>query len=134
MRYAITSGVLAAKGILGECNYGLEIRKRLIPLVKSSATNRFLLNRIGDRGFKLAARYWMWDQKRKGDGLAFLRWLYSPGIFRKLLWPIVKLSMLKKKELPDGRVVTICHLGRHLREIFGSRVLQLWKLVNNGTV
>ena len=105
MRYAITSGVLAAKGILGECNYELEIRKRLIPLVKSSATNRFLLNRIGDRGFKLAARYWMWDQKRKGDGLAFLRWLYSPGIFRKLLWPIVKLSMLKKKELPDGRVV-----------------------------
>jgi|TARA_B110000914_G_C15519056_1_gene475675 flavin-dependent dehydrogenase len=105
MRYAITSGVLAAKGILGECDYEIEIRRRLIPLVKSSATNRFLLNRVGDRGFKLAARYWMWDQKRKGDGLAFLRWLYSPGIFRKLLWPFVKFSMLRKKQLSDGRMV-----------------------------
>ncbi|MGY8703015.1 MAG: NAD(P)-binding protein [Candidatus Poseidoniales archaeon] len=105
MRYAITSGVLAAKGILGECDYEIEIRRRLIPLVKSSATNRFLLNRVGDRGFKLAARYWMWDQKRKGDGLAFLRWLYSPGIFRKLLWPFVKFGMLRKKQLSDGRMV-----------------------------
>ena len=105
MRYAITSGALAAQSILGECNYEVEIRKRLVPLVKSSAINRFLLNRVGDRGFKLAARYWMWDQKRKGDGLAFMRWLYAPSIFRNLLWPIVKLSMLRRKRLDDGRFV-----------------------------
>ena len=98
MRYAITSGVLAAQSILGECDYEVEVRKRLVPLVKSSAINRFLLNRVGDRGFKLAARYWMWDQKRKGDGLAFMRWLYSPSILRNLLWPIVKLSMLKAEK------------------------------------
>ena len=105
MRYAITSGVLAAQSILGECDYEVEVRKRLVPLVKSSAINRFLLNRVGDRGFKLAARYWMWDQKRKGDGLAFMRWLYSPSIFRNLLWPIAKLSMLRRKRLDDGRFV-----------------------------
>ena len=105
MRYAITSGALAAQSILGECDYEVEVRKRLVPLVKSSAINRFLLNRVGDRGFKLAARYWMWDQKRKGDGLAFMRWLYAPSIFRNLLWPIVKLSMLRRKRLDDGRFV-----------------------------
>ncbi|MAV59919.1 MAG: hypothetical protein CND89_01170 [Marine Group II euryarchaeote MED-G38] len=106
MRYAITSGTLAAHSILGKCDYEAEIRKRLIPLVKSSAINRFLLNRVGNRGFKLAARYWMWDQKRRGDGLAFMRRLYAPSIFRNILWPITKLSMLKRKKLDDGRVVS----------------------------
>jgi len=105
MRYAITSGVLAAQSILGECDYEVEIRKKLVPLVKSSAINRFLLNRVGNKGFKLAARYWMWDQKRKGDGLSFMRWLYAPSIFRRVLWPIVKLGMLRRKQLSDGRVV-----------------------------
>ena len=89
MRYAITSGTLAAHSILGKCDYEAEIRKRLIPLVKSSAINRFLLNRVGNRGFKLAARYWMWDQKRRGDGLAFMRRLYAPSIFRNIYWLLI---------------------------------------------
>ena len=48
----------------------------------------------------------MWDQKRKGDGLLFMRRLYAPSIFRNILWPITKLSMLKQKKLDDGRVVS----------------------------
>jgi flavin-dependent dehydrogenase len=72
MRYAITSGVLAAKSIMGEVDYEEEVRTRLLPLVKASATNRFLMNRMGDRGFKAVARYWMRDQKRSGDGLGFM--------------------------------------------------------------
>ncbi len=105
MRYAITSGVLAAKAIMGECDYEKEVRKRLVPLVKASAINRFLMNRVGDRGFKMVANQWMRDQKRKGDGLKFMQWLYKPGLVRKALWPIVKMSMLRKKVLQDGRIV-----------------------------
>tara|TARA_B100000214_G_scaffold366970_1_gene336563 strand:+ start:529 stop:1752 length:1224 start_codon:yes stop_codon:yes gene_type:complete len=105
MRYAITSGVLAAKAIMGECDYEKEVRKRLVPLVKASAINRFLMNRVGDRGFKMVANQWMRDQKRKGDGLKFMQWLYKPGLARKALWPIVKIGMLRKKELQDGRIV-----------------------------
>ena len=105
MRYAITSGVLAAKSILGECDYEREVRNRLLPLVKASAINRFLLNRVGDRGFKLVANYWMRDQRKKGDGLAFMKWLYQPGILRRALWPITRIGMLKKNKLGDGRVV-----------------------------
>ncbi len=105
MRYAITSGVLAAQSILKECEYEVEVRKRLVPLIKTSAINRFLMNRIGDRGFKFIAKYWMKDQKKKGDGLKFMKWVYQPGIFRKSLWPLVKLSMLRKKRLKDGRLV-----------------------------
>ena len=105
MKYAITSGVLAAKSILDECDYEVEVRKKLVPLIKVSAINRFLMNRVGDRGFKIVARYWMRDQKKKGDGLRFMKWIYQPGIMRKALWPIVKKSMLRKKSLDDGRVV-----------------------------
>ena len=105
MRYAITSGVLAAQSILEECNYETEVKKRLVPLIKISAINRFLMNRVGDRGFKMVARYWMRDQKRKGDGLRFMKWVYQPGFVRKSLWPIVKMGMLRKKILGDGRIV-----------------------------
>ena len=105
MRYAITSGVFAAKAIIGECDYEKEVRRRLVPLVKASAINRFLMNRVGNRGFKMVANQWMRDQKKKGDGLKFMQWLYKPGLVRKALWPIVKLSMLRKKELQDGRIV-----------------------------
>ena len=105
MRYAITSGVLAAQSILDQCDYEVEVRKKLVPLIKTSAINRFLMNRIGDKGFKLVARYWMRDQKKNGDGLNFMKWVYQPGFLRKSLWPLVKLSMLRKKKLKDGRLV-----------------------------
>ena len=115
MRYAITSGVLAAKSILGEGDYESEVRKNLVPLIKISATNRFLMNRMGDNGFKMVARYWMRDQRRKGDGLEFMRWVYNPGIFRKMLWPVTKLAMLRRKKLADGRMVTRMPFRKSLR-------------------
>ena len=106
MRYAITSGILAAKSIMNEFDYEKEVRIRLIPLVRVSAINRFLMNRFGDRGFKLVAKYWMRHQKRRGDGLPFMKWIYQPGIFRRALWPIVKIGMLRRKKLTDGRMVS----------------------------
>ncbi len=105
MRYAITSGVLAANDILGGVGYEGEVRKQLVPLVKASAINRWLMNRIGDRGFKRVANHWMKNQQKKGDGLVFMKWLYQPGIFRRALWPFVRLGMLRKKQLKDGRTV-----------------------------
>ena len=105
MRYAVTSGVLAAKAVLGDCDYESEVRERLVPLVRASAINRFLMNRVGNRGFKMVANHWMRDQKKKGDGLAFMRWMYKPGLGRRMLWPIVRLGMLRRKQLKDGRTV-----------------------------
>ena len=105
MRYAVTSGVLAAKAVLGDCDYEGEVRERLVPLVRASAINRFLMNRVGNRGFKMVANHWMRDQKKKGDGLAFMRWMYKPGLGRRMLWPIVRLGMLRRKQLKDGRTV-----------------------------
>jgi len=135
MRYAITSGVLAAKSILGEGDYESEVRKNLVPLIKISATNRFLMNRIGDNGFKMVARYWMRDQRKKGDGLEFMRWVYTPGIFRRMLWPVTKLAMLRRKKLADGRMVTRMPFRKSLRRDSweeSDRALEIseqWKIV-----
>ena len=76
MRYAITSGVYAAHSIMGQSDYEKKVRKHLVPLIKVSAINRFLMNRLGDRGFKMVANYWMRHQARKGDGLEFMKLVY----------------------------------------------------------
>ena len=106
MRYAITSGVLAAHSIMERCDYEKEIRGRLVPLVRASAINRFLMNRVSNRGFKMVATHWVRDEKRHGDGLHFMKWVYQPGLFRRALWPIVKIGMLRRKQLADGRMVS----------------------------
>ena len=138
MRYAITSGVLAAQSILEECDYEKEVKKRLVPLIKISAINRFLMNRVGDRGFKMVAKYWMRDQKKKGDGLQFMKWVYQPGIIRKALWPIVKISMLRKKKLDDGRLVHRMPFRKSLkRDIWepSSKAIEVgeqWNIIRKG--
>ena len=138
MRYAITSGVLAAKAVLGECDYETEVRRRLVPLVRASAINRFLMNRVGNRGFKMVANHWMRDQEKKGDGLAFMRWLYKPGLGRRTIWPMVRLGMLRRKQLTDGRTVHRMPFRKALkRDIWepGARAMEIgeeWKSVQRG--
>lgn len=138
MRYAITSGVLSAKAILGEFEYEKEVRKRLLPLVRASAINRFLMNRVGDRGFKMVANQWMRDQKKKGDGLSFMRWLYKPGLVRRALWPIVKIGMLRRKVLTDGRTVHRMPFRRPLKRdswepsVEAVKIREHWKSVRKG--
>ena len=34
------------------------------------------MNRVGDRGFKMVAKYWMRDQEKKGEGLQ----IYEMGV------------------------------------------------------
>ena len=65
MRMAVWSGYLAAQDILGNCDYDKEVRKQLMPYVKTSVANRFLMNRVGNRTFKYMCKAWMRDQKRE---------------------------------------------------------------------
>ena len=44
-----------------------------------------------------------------------MRWLYKPGIVWSLLWPIVKLGMLRRKRLADGRTVHRMPFRKSLR-------------------
>ena len=138
MRYAITSGVLAAHSIMERCDYEKEIRGRLVPLVRASAINRFLMNRVSNRGFKMVATHWVRDEKRHGDGLHFMKWVYQPGIFRRALWPIVKFAMLRRKQLKDGRMVSRMPFRKSLsRDVWepSARAIEIgeeWKSIQRG--
>ena len=138
MRYAITSGVYAAHSIMGQSDYEKKVRNHLVPLIKVSAINRFLMNRLGDRGFKMVANYWMRHQARKGDGLEFMKWVYQPGIFRRALWPIVRLGMLRRKRMEDGRTVSRMPFRKSLaRDIWeptvrAEEIGQQWKQIQRG--
>ncbi|MBJ23401.1 MAG: hypothetical protein CMB64_01905 [Euryarchaeota archaeon] len=103
MKYAITSGVFAAKDILGEVDYELEIKTKLLPKIKTSVVNRFLMNRVGDKGFKSVSKYWMKHQKKHGDGLIFMEKVYKWGILRRVIFFFANLGMLKKHISKDGR-------------------------------
>ena len=105
MRYAITSGVYAAHDIIGKGDYEKLVRKNLLPLIRTSAANRFLMNRVGDRAFKTIVDKWMKSQKKKGDGLPFIGWIFRPDIWRRITWVLFAKWMLNKETTADGRKI-----------------------------
>ena len=69
--------------------------------------------------------------------LKFMQWLYKPGLVRKALWPIVKMSMLRKKVLQDGRIVHRMPFRRALKRDVWERseraeeIRDQWKSKHN---
>jgi len=83
MRYAIASGVLAARSLIGGAPYEAVWRERLKPAVESSVVNRAIYSLLGNRGYRWLLRSQAWG----GDTGRFLRWLYRPGRLRRALLP-----------------------------------------------
>ena len=83
MRYAIQSGVLAARALLGGAPYERAWRDRLEPGVESSLVNRAIYGALGNRGYRWLLRSQAWS----GDSRRFLGWLYGPARVRRLLVP-----------------------------------------------
>lgn len=96
IRYAMTSGYLAAQALLWQNNYGDEIQRRLRPLQMASLSNRWLLERLGPRGLEYLSRIWMWHQQRSGDGLGFIARLYQPSWLHRLIYTIAAKRLLGK--------------------------------------
>ena len=105
MRMAVWSGVLAARDILGQGDYEEDVRKQLMPYVRTSVANRWLMNRVGDRMFKRMCKAWMKDQKKRGDGLVWIGKLFRPTLFKRLLYRIVSPFMLVNDPKAHGRGV-----------------------------
>jgi len=105
MRMAVWSGSLAAKDILGECDYDKEVRKKLLPYVKTSVANRFLMNRVGDGMFNRMCRRWAKDQNKRGTGLPYVAKLFRPSVGKRLIYGISNRFMLTKDPKSMGRGV-----------------------------
>ena len=86
MRYALRSGLLAARSIIERIDYEGLWRRELLPLMRTGVVNRFLFNIAGETGRRLAIR-----QLRQGDAGFVLRRFYRPSLLSRLLFPIAQL-------------------------------------------
>lgn len=102
IRYAITSGVMAARALLGELDYEQAVRETLRPFQAVSLANRWLLNRLGRWGFEALAGLWVRSQRRGGDGLRFLSRLYQPSWVHWMIEKAAARTMLGKCPAGNG--------------------------------
>ena len=88
MRYAMTSGVLAARSIIEGTDYDRLWRRVLGPRLRTSLVNRHLFDRAGNRGYGvMVARL-----KGAGDVRGFLRRQYNPSFMKRLIFPLAARS------------------------------------------
>lgn len=88
MRYAILSGVLAARSLLEDKDYDLLWRQELWPPMWSSMVNRAIFSMLGNRSYR-----WILQQNRaRGwDVHRILHGVYQPWPIKHLLLPWARL-------------------------------------------
>jgi len=86
MRYALRSGLLAAKSIIQGTDYTSLWRRELLPLLRAGAVNRFIFNLVGEPGWRAAAR-----RLTRADTHSVLRRFYQPSTLSRLLFPVARL-------------------------------------------
>lgn len=91
MRYAMLSGYLAARTIIENKNYWQDIKKNIHPLLKAGIVNRFIWERLGNKGYiKLL------DKMRSvKDIREKVYYHHQFNIFRKILFPLAKFILKK---------------------------------------
>lgn len=82
MRYALRSGVLAARSLIEGQDYTRLWRRELLPLLRTGTANRFFFNTVGERGWRWALR-----GLSRSDTEAKLRRLYQPSALTRLIYP-----------------------------------------------
>jgi flavin-dependent dehydrogenase len=83
MRYALRSGILAARSLIEGVDYTLLWRRELLPLLRTGAANRFIFNTLGERGWRWALR----GLSRADTGERLGR-LYRPSALTRLVYPL----------------------------------------------
>jgi len=82
IRYAIVSGVLAARSLLEDFDYDARWQGELRPMLQSALVNRAVFDLLGDRGYRWCLRF-----QAKRDAGVFLQRLYRPSRVRRLFLP-----------------------------------------------
>lgn len=90
MRYALRSGLLAARAIVEGADYMALWNRELLPLLRAGTVNRFLFNTLGETGWRLAIR-----RLNAGDAGPALRRFYGPSPLSSLLFPIARFAYRK---------------------------------------
>lgn len=94
MRYAIRSGIMAARALLGAGHYESAWRHAFRHAIETSVVNRAVYSSLGNGGYRWLLRIQAWT----GDGRGFLRWLYGPAIVRRALLPWARRKYRSRHE------------------------------------
>ena len=86
MRYALHSGILAARSLLEGQDYTRLWRRELLPFLRTAVSNRFIFNMLGERGWRWALR----GLSRSAPTTKLWR-LYRPSVLTRLVYPIARL-------------------------------------------
>lgn len=89
MRYAMVSGFLAAKSFIENKNYDILIKENILGELKTSLSNRFFFENLGDNGYES----FLDKVTNKEDPAGFLRKNYNPSFPKKIIFPIAKLKL-----------------------------------------
>ena len=92
MRYAFTSGFLAAKSIAEGDDYQALVEQRFGRMLRASVVNRFLWERMGPRYW----RYLMRKSKRAKDPLNTLYKYFNLSTTQRLLFPLARFMLGRK--------------------------------------
>lgn len=83
MRYALRSGVLAARSLIDGVDYTRLWREEFLPLLRTGTSNRFILNILGERRWR-----WVLRGLSRSDAGRKLRRIYQPSLLTRLVFPL----------------------------------------------
>lgn len=102
LRMSMTTGWLAARSILSGTDYDLLWRRRLLPMLRATAVNRYLQRRTGNLGYRLLVCYMRLHPR---VGRALLARHYRPLWYTSLIWPLAQRSMRKELQTDTSRQI-----------------------------
>lgn len=84
IRYAIRSGIFAARSVLEGADYNSLWRRDLLQLLRTGLANRFFVNLTGDRGWR-----WILSHRLASEDVCeAMRKLYRPTTLTRALYPV----------------------------------------------
>ena len=99
MRHAMTSGFLAAQSIIRRGDYDTLWKKEILPLLRTSLSNRMIYEFLGNTGYEYIAK----RIAQRADLRDVLRRAYNPSLLKSALFPLALLlgNMLKRMRVED---------------------------------
>lgn len=103
MRYAATSGYLAAKSIIENKNYNKLWKKEFGEKLKVAVVNRYIFEHFTKSEVRIAEMF-----SKVLDSKAIFEQLYKPTLLKKLLYPVIKQILKSRRKCKRGCSCTWC--------------------------
>ncbi len=103
LRYALRSGMLAARAIAMGEDYGALVEEHLVGRLKASLSNRVLFNRLGNHGYG-----WALQRLSSADVVSLLHRHHQPSAAKNVLYDIGRRLHPTRRERACGRESCSC--------------------------